>query len=87
MKKRAEPLDITEGKVSMLRRTFRAVETFGHILFLMGLGYAIPFLTMRIIDSTLGLTIYTFCLGYLCLLVIIIIFSICGNHIKRRRIM
>ena len=70
----------------MLRRMFKLVLTSFKGIFLIGLVYVIPFLTMIIVDRTIGLTIYTFCLAYIILLFIIIIFSLSNYHIKKRRV-
>ena len=54
-------------------------------LFLLILVYVVPFVAITIVARTIGLTIYTFCLAYIILMFIIIIFSL-GNHIKKKEV-
>ena len=70
----------------MLRMIFKLVSMSFKALIILILAYLIPFMMIVIIDRTIGIiTIYTFCLGYLCLFIIIILFSLFGNHIKKER--
>lgn len=70
----------------MLRSAIKLVLTSFRGLFLFILSYIIPFLMMIIIIRTIGLNIYTFCLGYLFLGLIITIISLSNYHIKKKRV-
>ena len=69
----------------MLRRTFNLVLTTFKGMFILILGYVVPFVAIIIVARTICLTIYTFCLAYIILMFIIIIFSL-GNHIKKKEV-
>ena len=69
----------------MLRRTFKLVSMSFKALVILILGYIIPFVAIIIVDRTIGLTIYTFCLAFIILFCIIILISFSNYHIKQRR--
>ena len=69
----------------MLGKMFKLVLTSFKGMFLLILVYVIPFLTMRLVDRTIGLTIYTFGLAYIILSFIIMIFSF-RDHIKKKEV-